>query len=75
MMYEAKIEHGLMTDEDTAKKTQHDSSKEETRQQRREDLSMNNPNTLVISFDLENVFSLPRTNVSSAFYKCKLNTI
>ena len=29
--------------------------------------------TLLVSFDLENVFALPRTTVSSAFYKCKLN--
>ena len=29
--------------------------------------------TLLVSFDLENVFAIPRTTVSSKFYKCKLN--
>ena len=41
--------------------------------QRHEDVAITDPKTLVVSFDLENVFALPRTTVSSAFYKCKLN--
>ena len=36
-------------------------------------MGITDENTLVISFDLENVFALPRTSVSSAFYKRKLN--
>lgn len=73
MMYEVKRANGLMTDKDKEKETQHNSSKLKTRARRKIDLSLTDANKPVISYDLENVFSLPRTNVSSAYYKCKLN--
>lgn len=73
MVYETKAAQNMMTEEDRARRDEHFKRKEETRAQRKNDLEECN-NSLVISFDLENVFSLPRSNVSSAFYKRKLNT-
>ena len=41
--------------------------------QRHEDVAITDPKTLVVSFDQENVFALPHTTVSFAFFKCKQN--
>lgn len=49
-------------------------SLEETRATRAADTANMDPSTLVISFDLENVFALPKAEVSNFFYKRKLNT-
>ena len=38
------------------------------------DLASCDPSTIVVSFDVENVFALPQNSVSSAFYKRKLDT-
>ena len=48
--------------------------KAEAKQIRDEDLTILEADTIGVSFDLEDVFALPRTNVSSAFYKRMLNT-
>lgn len=74
VLWEVKEANGLMTPEDHAAKNKHKTSKDDTMQQRAADQANTNPNTLVIAYDLENVFALPRTAVSSAYYKCKLNT-
>lgn len=52
----------------------HLKSKGETRQERENDKNIESMETLVLDFDLENVFSLPKAEVSSFFYKSKLNT-
>lgn len=66
--------NGGMLEADTKEKAAHDKSRLETRAARHRDMSDPDPNVLLVSFDLENVFALPRMNVSSAFYKRKLNT-
>ena len=65
---------GNITDEMRAEYNDHKKGKAEAKQIRDEDLAILDAATIVVSFDLENVFALPRTNVSSAFYKRKLNT-
>ena len=52
----------------------HTDGKEEANTIRKMDLANCDPSTIVVSFDLENIFALPRTTISSAFYKRKLNT-
>lgn len=71
--YEAKVKAGVVTFAEEEKQTAHVDSKKKTREQRHKDTACEDPKVLVVSFDLENVFALPRTNVSSAFYKRKLN--
>ena len=61
------------TDESRADHKRHTDGKKDAENLRKEDKANNDPGTLVVSFDLENVFALPRTPVSSAFYKSKLN--
>ena len=65
---------GLMTDKDREEQSAHDSSRSETRQIRSQDMENCDAEVLLVSFDVENVFALARLNVSSAFYKRKLNT-
>ena len=62
-----------MTEQLLLEKTLHIQSKNSTRAQRTLDRQNIQPETLVISFDMENVFSLPRCDLSSAYYKRKLN--
>ena len=73
-MWDVKEANGLMTEEDIRHQKLHDNSREKTMNQRATDMADLTPEKLVISYDLENVFSLPRTAVSSAYYKSKLNT-
>ena len=49
-------------------------SKNMTRKQRHIHEANSNLSTILVSFNLENVFALPRTSVPSAFYCRKLNT-
>ena len=63
----------MRTPEQIAVNKKHEDGKEAVRAQRHDDVAITDPKTLVVSFDLENVFALSRTTVSSAFYKCKLN--
>ena len=59
--------------EKTFDKKLHDYSKEKTMNQRATDMADLTLEKLVSSYDLENVFSLPRTAISSAYYEIKLN--
>ena len=59
------------TEEETQKHTTHRASRRETEDERNAD--RNNKNAFVVCFDMENVFALPRANISSFFYKRKLN--
>lgn len=47
--------------------------KQEMRIENDEDRKNEDPTLAIISFDLENVLTIPKTNVGSAFYKRKLN--
>lgn len=51
----------------------HIANKERGKQERDLDRQNTNKDTAIVTFDLENVFSLPKSNVSSHFYKQKLN--
>ena len=51
----------------------HVQMKTETRKPRLDDVRNSTLSKLAVSFDLENVFSLPRTEASSAFYRRKLH--
>ena len=73
-MWDVKEENGLMSEEDFHQKKLHDDSKAKTINQRAKDMADLTLETLVISYDLENFFSLPGTAVSSVYYKSKLNT-
>ena len=73
-LYKLKVKAGTVTTEDTAADKAHIKSKNSTRAQRQADHENEDQKTLVVSFDLENVFALPRIAVSSAFYKRNLNT-
>ena len=69
-MWDVKEANGLMTEEDIPyKNCMIDSSKEKTMNQRATDMAALTPEKLVISYDLENMFLLSRTAVSSAFIK------
>lgn len=52
----------------------HVMDKTETKVERDIDRGREDSFTAVVCFDLENVISLPRANVSKLFYKRKLNT-
>ena len=64
-------ETGLTSKEEHGIKEHHVQMKTETREQRLHDVTNSTPSKLVL-FDLENIFSLPRTAVSLAFYRRKL---
>ena len=59
------------TPEDEENILKHQTSKKETDDERKKDRE--NTDAFVVCFDLENVFSLPRANVSTFFYKRKLS--
>ena len=67
------VKTGKITPAEVEKHEKHISSKIATREERHADTANADRHNLVVSFDLENVFSLPRTTTSSAFYKRKLN--
>lgn len=58
-----------------AEKKKHEDCMGHVTSQRHQDMKIAEPSTLVVSFDMENIFALPRTDISVAFYKRKLNTI
>ena len=51
----------------------HLQGKEETRAEKTQDRSIKDDSIAVISFDLQNVYALPKANVSNFFYKRKFN--
>lgn len=63
-----------ITDEIRLGHEKHIGGKESAKRQHDIEIKNADPKTIIVSFDLENVFALPRTTVSSAFYKRKLNT-
>ena len=71
--YDVKIKTNILTDEERVRMNCHHEQKTQTREQRKRDTLNQDTSTVMVSFDMENVFALPRTNVSSAFYKRKLN--
>lgn len=64
----------MMTDREAKLKEAHDKSRRETRKAQHADLENKEETTLLVSFDMENMFELPRMSVSMAYYKAKLNT-
>lgn len=72
-MFKSITQTGRATPEDNEANEKHVKSKEATRTERHRDTEIEDPATLVVSFDLENVFSLPKAEVSSFFYKRKLS--
>ena len=61
------------TDDDTHSYNKHINSKNETKCERYKDRKNLEPNTAVVCIDLENVLSLPKSNVGNFFYKRKLS--
>ena len=74
-MWDVKEENGLMSEEDFHQKKLHDDSTAKTINQRAKDMADLTLETLVISYDLENLFSLSGTAVSSVYYKSKLDAL
>lgn len=65
---------GQLTVSERTRRDEHILMKTVTRQQRASDMADATSNTLLVSFDLENMFALPRMSASSAYYRRKLNT-
>nr|XP_047133397.1 uncharacterized protein LOC124811571 [Hydra vulgaris] len=61
------------TEEQTQKFTKHIISKNETKAERDKDRKIIDKNVAVVCIDLENVISLPKSNVGAFFYKRKLS--
>ena len=73
-IYTATEKRGeILTAEAEAEREAHNLRRVETAEERTRDTEANSLQNLVISFDLENVFSLPRAEISSFFYKRKLS--
>lgn len=68
--YERKLSP---SDEETQEFKMHEDRKNLGQRERDTDRENDEPNTAVLTFDLENVFSLPKSNVFSYFYKQKMN--
>ena len=64
-------EHKTSEDATTSEYEDHIKDKSETKSERDKDSKENTP---VVCFDLENVISCPRADVSNFFYKRKINT-
>lgn len=63
-----------LTDEEQIKYKDHMNRKIECKEERDKDRKIEvNKNVVIISFDLENVFALPKANVSNFFYKRKFS--
>lgn len=73
-LYKNKKTHGTTTDEEDRDYQIHRAGVTNTREERVKDKTLDQMETLVISFDLENIFTLPKCQVSSFFYKHKLTT-
>ncbi|CAH0546662.1 unnamed protein product [Brassicogethes aeneus] len=68
-----KEKAGMSTDEQSCWE-KHERGKQAAKQNRDLDRRSEAKETAIICFDLENVFSLPRSNVSCFYYSRKLNT-
>lgn len=70
---EMKNKSSTITSAEKAKLTKHEQQNLSARAERNLDRSNNDADTAVICYDLQNVFSLPRAEISNFFYKRKLN--
>ena len=61
------------SEEKTVSFNKHTTSKNETKRQRDEDRKTQLPGTAIVCIDLENVISLPKSNVGNFYYKRKLS--
>lgn len=75
MEFEAQSQNPTNTEHLNTKYQQHMKDKTETKSERDKDRKdvKNNTKTAVVCFDMQNVLTCPRANVSSFFYKRKLN--
>ena len=69
--YRALTQNGFNDAKSEAKYLAHIKDKEETYTER--DKDRKNEDMVVVAFDLENVITCPRANISNFFYKRKLN--
>jgi hypothetical protein len=69
-LFDAKLKSGSITEEVELKFERHQHEKIAVRSER--DKDRREKNKLVLCFDLENVFTLPKCGISSFFYKRKL---
>ncbi len=69
-LFEAKKKSGVVSEEEELNFEMHQHEKIRVRKERDKDREVSD--TLVLCFDLENVFTLPQCGVSSFFYKRKL---
>ena len=60
-------------EEQIQKYNKHIASKNETKIERDKDRKLNTPTTTIVCIDLQNVLSLPKSNVGNFFYKRKLS--
>ena len=60
-------------EEQIQKYNKHIASKNETKIERDKDRKLNSPTTTIVCIDLQNVLSLPKSNVGNFFYKRKLS--
>ena len=73
-LFNVKDIENTLTGEQKEQHEHHRRGVDETRQARNTDKECADPTTLVVSFDLENIFALPKSDVSSHFYRRKMTT-
>lgn len=73
MEYEAQRDANRVTRPLQEKYDGHQKDKNETREEREKDRKSKSSTEAIICFDMQNVITCPRANVSSFFYKRKLN--
>lgn len=71
--HRVKAENGLLTEDDKARILTHNNNKTAMRENRKIDREMRDGDVAVVSFDLQNVITCPRAEISCFFYKRKLN--
>ncbi|XP_056310757.1 uncharacterized protein LOC130222157 [Danio aesculapii] len=69
--YETAVKQNMVSQSDEYRQTKHMADKTAMRQERQKDRE--DKDTLTVCFDLQNVISCPRAEISSFFYKRKLN--
>lgn len=69
--YQTALDQNLLSQVAESKQKKHIADKTAMRQERQADRDAEN--TLVVCFDLQNVITCPRAEISSFFYKRKLN--
>lgn len=73
MEYQAETDANKVTRTLQEKFDAHQKDKSETREERESDRKSTNKTEAILCFDLQNVLTCPRANVSNFFYKRKLN--